>query len=185
VVLVDVIVSDNKGQFVPGLKAEAFTVQEDRKPQRISGFNVHRYEAPRALPALHLPPNQYTNFTQQEPGGAVTILLLDVLNTPQLEQIYARKAMIEFLKNLPPGQRVGLYILSDHPRLVQGFTSSSDVLIAAGKSLGPEVSPRGPGATKTLADPVTQLLSENLGSLNGSLGPPQWKPGVVRRDHCG
>jgi VWFA-related protein len=177
VVLVDVIVSDNKGQFVPGLKAEAFTVQEDRKPQRISGFNVHRYEAPRALPALHLPTNQYTNFSQQEPGGAVTILLLDVLNTPQLEQIYARKAMIEFLRNLPPGQRVGLFVLSDHPRLVQGFTSSSDVLIAAGKSLGPEVSPRAPGATKTLADPVTQLLSENLGSFNGSLGPPNGRLG--------
>jgi hypothetical protein len=46
VVLVDVIVSDKKGQFVPGLKAEDFTVEEDHKPQRISGFNVHRYEAP-------------------------------------------------------------------------------------------------------------------------------------------
>ena len=169
VVLVDVIVSDNKGQFVPGLKAEAFTVQEDRKPQRISGFNVHRYEAPRALPPLKLPPNQYTNFTQQEPGGAVTILMLDVLNTPQLEQIYARKAMVEFLRRLPPGQRVGLFILSDHPRLVQGFTSSSDVLIAAGKSLEPDVSLRGRSATKILGDPITESLSESLGS-NGSMG---------------
>ena len=170
VVLVDVIVSDNKGQFVPGLKAEDFTVKEDGKPQRISGFNIHRYEAPRALPPLQLPPNQYTNFSQQEPGGAVTILMLDVLNTPQLEQIYARKAMVEFLRHLPRGQRVGLYILSDHPRLVQGFTSSSDVLIAAGKSLGPEVSLQGPRATKTLGDPITESLNEGLGSFNRSLG---------------
>jgi hypothetical protein len=80
---VDVIVSDNKGQFVPGLKTEDFTVKEDGKAQRISGFNLHRYEAPRALPALQLPPNQYTNFSQQEPGGAVTILMLDTLNTPR------------------------------------------------------------------------------------------------------
>ena len=172
VVLVDVIVADGKGQFVPGLKTEDFTVKEEGKAQRISGFNLHRYEAPRTLPALQLPPNQYTNFSQQEPGGAVTILLLDVLNTPQLEQIYARKAMVNFLRHLPPGQRVGLYILSDHPRLVQGFTSSSDVLIAAGKSLGPDVLPQGPAATKTLADPITQSLSESFGSFNESLRSP-------------
>jgi VWFA-related protein len=171
VVLVDVIVSDKKGQFVPGLKAEDFTVEEDHKPQRISGFNVHRYEAPRALPAMQLPANQYTNFSQQGPGGAVTILLLDVLNTPQLEQIYARKAMVNFLKHLPPGQRVGLYVLSEHPRLVQGFTSSSDVLIAAGNSLGPDVSPRGPAAPKTLADPITQALSESFGASRESPSP--------------
>src|SRR6266481_8159289 len=101
----------------------------------------------------------YTNFSQQEPGGAVTILLLDVLNTPQVVQIYARKAMVEFLRRLPPGQSVGLYILSDQPRLVQGFTSSSDVLIAAGKALGLDVSLRGPAATKTLVDPISQILN--------------------------
>ena len=178
-VLVDVIVADGRGQFVPGLKAEDFTVKEDGKLQRIAGFNLHRYETPRALPPFQLPPNQYTNFSQQEPGGAVTILLLDVLNTPQLEQIYARKAMLNFLKHLPPGQRVGLYVLSERPRLVQGFTSSSDILIAAGTSLGPEVLVRGPAATKTLADPITQALSETFGasrdslvSPSESLGPP-------------
>jgi len=171
-VLVDVIVADGRGQFVPGLKAEDFTVKEDGKLQRIAGFNLHRYETPRALPPFQLPPNQYTNFSQQEPGGAVTILLLDVLNTPQLEQIYARKAMLNFLKHLPPGQRVGLYVLSERPRLVQGFTSSSDVLIAAGTSLGPEVSVGGPAATKTLADPITQALSETFGASRDSLVSP-------------
>jgi VWFA-related protein len=140
VVLVDVIVTDSKGQFVPGLKVEDFTVQEDHKAQRISGFNVYRYQPPRALPPMQLPPNQYTNFTQQEPGGAVTILMLDTLNTALVDQVYARKAMAQFLQRLPPGQRVGLFILSDHPHMVQGFTSLSDALIAASKSLSPELS---------------------------------------------
>ncbi len=164
VVLVDVIVIDNKGQFVPGLKTEDFAVQEDRKAQKISGFNVHRYEASRALPALHLPPNQYTNFSQQEPGGAVTILMLDTLNTPTIQQIYARKAMVEFLKRLPPGQNVGLFILNDHPRLVQGFTSSSDVLIAAGRSLGPDMTPLTP-RNADLA-PVPMANSAGLAQLD-------------------
>jgi VWFA-related protein len=172
VVLVDVIVSDKKGQFVPGLKSEDFTVEEDRKPQRISGFNVHRYEAPRALPPLQLPPNQYTNFTQQEPGGAVTILMLDVLNTPTLAQVNARKAMVEFLRRLPPGQRAGLFILSDHPRLIQGFTSSSDALIAAGKSLRPDLSiltlpdPGAAPISNTLAGRISQSVDQGVPSLD-------------------
>ena len=74
-----------------------------------------------------------------------------------------RKAMINFLKRLPPGQRVGLFVLNDHPRLVQAFTSSSDALIAAGKSLGPDVQLRGPAATQALSDPITQALSQTSG----------------------
>ena len=172
VVLVDVIVTDNKGQFVPGLKTEDFTVQEDHKAQKISGFNVNRYQTPGALPSMQLPPNQYTNFTQQAPGGAVTILMLDTLNTPTIQQIYARKAMVEFLRRLPPGQRVGLFLLNDHPRLIQGFTSSSDVLIAAAKALGPNVTQ----VTPRNADqaPVPMAQSPGLVQMESSdavLGP--------------
>lgn len=162
VVLVDVIVTDSKGQFVPGLKVEDFTVQEDHKAQKISGFNVYRYEAPKALPPMQLPPNQFTNFTQQAPGGAVTILMLDTLNTPSIEQGYARKAMAQFLRRLPSGQRVGLFILSDHPHLVQGFTSSSDALIAASKSLSPEPSVVAPDSTGS--NPLQPTIDTNLGS---------------------
>jgi VWFA-related protein len=173
VVLVDVIVADQGGQFVPGLKVQDFTVQEDHKTQRISGFNVHRYEAPGALPALPLPPNQYTNFSQQEPGGAVTILMLDVLNTSLIEQVYARQAMVEFLRRLPPGQRVGLFILSEHPRLLQGFTSSSDVLIAAAKSLRPDLSLLTPASA--LAAPIRESLNENFGSISAMTGDIRFK----------
>ena len=180
VVLVDVIVTDSKNQFIPDLKAEDFTVKEDGKPQRVSGFNLYRYQAPRALPPLRLPPNQYTNFTQQEPGGAVTILMLDVLNTPTLAQINARKAMVEFLRRLPPGQRVGLFILSDRPRLIQGFTNSSEDLIAAGKSLRPDLSVLTPGEVlsgptspddppspvpDSLAVPISQSAGGGVNSL--------------------
>jgi VWFA-related protein len=137
VVLVDVIVNDKKGQFVPDLKPEDFILLEDGKPQRIAAFNAHRYQTPRSLPPLQLPPHQFTNFTPQEPGGAVTIVLLDTLNTPILQQVDARKAMLQFIEKLPPGQRVALFVLSDHPKLVQGFTGSSDVLVAAAKTIRP------------------------------------------------
>ena len=38
-VVVDVVATDSKGQPVPDLKASDFTVLEDGKPQKISGFN--------------------------------------------------------------------------------------------------------------------------------------------------
>ena len=178
VVLVDVIVTDSKDQFVPALKVEDFTVQEDHKAQKISGFNVFRYEAPKSLPPMQLPPNQYTNFTQQAPGGAVTILMLDTLNTERLEQAYARKAMAQLLRRLPPGQRVGLFILSDKPHLVQGFTSSSDALIAASKALSPDLSvvtPQANPANQLSAPTVNDRVQESTNvnatfSLNQGLG---------------
>jgi VWFA-related protein len=184
IVLVDVIVTDSKGQFVPGLKVEDFAVHEDHKPQKISGFNVYRYQAPQSLPPMQLPPNQYTNFTQQPAGGAVTILMLDTLNTDRLEQVYARKAMAQFLRRLPPGQRVGLFILSDRPHLVQGFTSSSDALIAASKSLSPERSVveredtgkqlSGPYSDITAQMSISRTLDSDLGAFaatpDGSVG---------------
>src|ERR1700726_1775269 len=37
-VLLDVIVTDHSGKFVPGLKATDFTVLEDNKPQTLSAF---------------------------------------------------------------------------------------------------------------------------------------------------
>jgi VWFA-related protein len=172
VVLVDVIVSDPKGQFVPGLKVEDFTVQEDHKAQRISGFTVYRYQVPKVLPPVRLPPNQYTNFSPQAPGGAVTILMLDTLNTPPLEQTYARKAMVQFLQRLPAGQRVGLFILSDHPHLVQGFNNSSDALIAASKALTAEGSVVRPetGAISQLSSPTS---SPQIQDMTGSNVPTQ------------
>ncbi|MGZ4900343.1 MAG: hypothetical protein ACXV8X_11860, partial [Candidatus Angelobacter sp.] len=57
-VVVDVVATDSKGQPVPDLKAADFTLLEDGKPQRISGFN---FEHPGGTPAptvqTQLPPS--------------------------------------------------------------------------------------------------------------------------------
>jgi len=47
-VVVDVVATDSKGQPVTDLKAADFTVLEDGKPQKISGFN---FEHPGATSA--------------------------------------------------------------------------------------------------------------------------------------
>jgi VWFA-related protein len=45
VVLVNVTVRDKNGKFVPGLKAEDFTILEDNKPQKIVSFDVENVDA--------------------------------------------------------------------------------------------------------------------------------------------
>jgi len=135
-VLVDVVATDKNGKFVHGLKATDFSVIEDGKPQRIAGFSAHVTtnvaDEPRSV---HLPPNQYTNFSTQQPGHAISIVLLDMLNTPRMEQAYARKEMLKFLAAMPPGQTVALFALNSHLNMIQGFTSDSRVLVAAAESL--------------------------------------------------
>lgn len=134
-VLVDVVVTDHHGQFIPGLKASDFTVLEDGKPQSMSGFTVH--VAPgtpnRAHPPLKLPPHQYANFTSvaQESDHAVTIVLLDMMNTSGQDQQYARKQMIKFLQTLPEGRPVALFTLTSQLKMVQGFTGDSATLVKA------------------------------------------------------
>src|SRR5277367_276923 len=94
-VLLDVVVTDHRGEFVPGLKASDFTILEDGKPQRVSAFAVQL--APtiprRSNPPVELPPHQYTNFSFLKQGvdRPVTVILMDMLNTTGMDQAYARK----------------------------------------------------------------------------------------------
>jgi VWFA-related protein len=135
-VLVDVVVTDKKGGFIPELKPGDFTVLEDGKPQRISAFSAHS-SLTNAGPEqkLQLPPNQYTNFSSQPLDRPVTVVLLDMLNTELMDQEYGRKQMIKFLEQLPSGEPVALFAMRGTLAMLQGFTESSDKLIAAAKAI--------------------------------------------------
>jgi len=139
-VLVDVVVRDHHGQFIAGLKPDVFTILEDGKPQKIVAMTMHAQSATPPAPAapLKLPPNQYTNYTVADPDRPLTLVLLDLLNTQAIDQAYARKQMIEFLRALPPGHKVALFVLGTKLKMLQGFTGDSDTLVAAAKMLRPE-----------------------------------------------
>jgi len=136
-VLVDVVVTDHHGDFIPGLKPGDFTVLEDGKPQKIAAFGMHAAPAvqPKLAPPLQLPSHLYTNYQIADPSRPITIVLMDVLNTQVQDQAYTRKQMIEFLKQLPLGQRVALFALGTRLQTIQGFTGDSDTLVAAAQAL--------------------------------------------------
>lgn len=123
-VMVDVVVRDKKGEFVPDLQASDFKVMEDGKEQTISIFSLQQPSSePFALNASTLPPNVFRNSPKYRPNSALNVILLDGLNSSLLEQAYVRSQMIKFLEKLPEGHPVAIYMLGKKLRLLQDFTT--------------------------------------------------------------
>jgi VWFA-related protein len=137
-VYLDVVVRDAAGQPVHGLTKSDFKVQEDGRTQQVDFFAAHsgQPQTEKAL-ANSAPQNDGRTFTNipahTSNSGSINILLFDLLNTPQLDQLYARRQMLRFLQTLPPGQQLALFVLSGRLQMIQNFTGSSDQLAAAAK----------------------------------------------------
>jgi VWFA-related protein len=135
-VQVDVSVTHKNGRPVQGLQASEFSVLENGKPQEVKAFEAHTgVTKEQAAPPPPLPPNTYTNRTAVSGDDTINILLFDMLNTATADQAYARKQMIEFLRALPKGRRVALFVLTTRLDMVQGFTDSSDALVKVAEAL--------------------------------------------------
>ena len=122
-VVIDVVVTGKQGRLVTGLKKEDFAAKENGKDQAIKAFEAHMPLAhQQAGPKFNLPPYTYTNVPMQPLEISVNIELFDLMNTPLTDQPYARAQMVQFLKTLPVGQRVALFVLGSGLRMISGFT---------------------------------------------------------------
>jgi VWFA-related protein len=173
-VLVDVVVTDKSNKAVPGLRKEDFQVIEDGKPQEITFFEpnfVAQADEPNAESHHALPPNTFTNVPVVPPNNAVNILLMDALNTPEGDQSYMHKEMVRYLASIPPSVRIGVFLLSEKLRIIQGFTDDSAVLRASISRLAanPTASALLPTAITTAAmDSPINIILEKAAS-NGSV----------------
>lgn len=130
--VVDVTVTDEKGQPVHGLTEADFAVKEDGKPQPVRNFlEVREDDPPAARIPPKLPANVYTNDQPAPTTSAVNILLLDALNTAPADQVNMRQESMKYLKSMPRGTRVAVLGLSSSLRILQGFTADPEILIAA------------------------------------------------------
>ena len=134
-VVIDVVVSDSKGNPVHGLKQEDFTLTESGKEQAIRSFDEHvtlpASETAKIAPAGPQHPGIFTNKEIAPANGPVNVLLLDYLNTPLTAQPYARKQLMDFLDKTPPGTRIAIFGLNSNLVMLQGFTSDPATLKAA------------------------------------------------------
>jgi VWFA-related protein len=138
-VLVDVVV--RKGDRpVAGLQQSDFALYEDGVPQTIRNFTPHFADRTTAVAQPpSLPPDTWTNLPVAQATDSVTVLLLDGLNTEAQDELYVRREMIRHLKTLPPGRRIAIFTLGSRLRMLQGFTTDSNLLLAslAGKNASP------------------------------------------------
>ncbi len=168
-VLIDVVVRGKNDLPVTGLSKDNFTVIEEGKPQQIKFFEEH--STPTVAPnaparaARVLPPNQYTNVPDQGPAAPLTVILLDTLNTPMLDQAYGLQQLLKFLKTMPPGRQAALFTLGTRLHVVQGFTGKTDQLVAAATRLGMTSSPL------RSAESETQANEDTLVDLENTMGP--------------
>ena len=138
-VVVDVVVTDKKGQAVTGLKAENFIVEENGKKQKISVFVAPGAgNGPKPAPA---PEGIFSNRPEHvgPSAGVPTVLLLDACNSPFKDQAYARSQMLKYaVEQGQNGHPMAVLTLTDRVRVLQQFTSDPQVLTTAIKKLRPQ-----------------------------------------------
>jgi len=177
-VVVDVVVTNGKGEPVPGLKNGDFEVLEDGKPQNVSHFEEHRGVPPTQIKMPPMPPGVYTNFPLTQSADSVNILLLDALNTPSTDQTYVHSQMLKYLKTIPAGTRVGVFTLASRLRMLQGITSdSSELLAALNSNQNPRQSPLLPSTVEKDSDQsrIDFLTNEAMGPVT----PPDQTMGAT------
>jgi VWFA-related protein len=131
-VLVPTLVTDKSGNHISGLKQEDFTVLENGAEQKLATFeeitsDPHRLSHPKN-------PNEFNNALA---GGTsarrVTLIVLDLINTPFLDQVNARTELLKYLtKSVNEREPTGLYTLTrSGVQVVHDFTSDPRILVAA------------------------------------------------------
>ncbi len=136
-VLVDVVVTDKKGQPITGLKAEDFTVEENGKKQKIATFSPPGADQKAPQP---LPPGLLTNRPEYlKPAGIPTVLLLDAANSHFLDQAYGRGQMLKYvLEQSAGGTPMAVMTLTGRLQVLQDFTSDPKILTTAIRNLRPQ-----------------------------------------------
>jgi VWFA-related protein len=141
-VTLDVVAAGKDGKPVADLTAENFVVLDNGKARNVRPFRAgketeadlassgSRGAAERMRLPDPLPAGLHTNLRQAEsmPSRA-TVILLDALNTSVEDQLFAKSEIAKFLRNLPEGEPVGIYVLTSQLRIVHALSADSESLI--------------------------------------------------------
>jgi VWFA-related protein len=139
---VPVIVTDKAGNHIHGLTKDDVHLLENGKEQKISTFE-EVVAANTKLPSVTPKPGEFSNLalSDQQPR-TVTVIALDTINTPFLDQANGRRELIKFLAdNINSGQVVALMIMgSSGVRVVEGLTGDTEQLVKILKQASGEIS---------------------------------------------
>jgi VWFA-related protein len=132
-VLVPVIVTDKSGKPVSGLQKDSFTLEENGKARSISVFDEMKTES---LPVgtRDAEPERYANFSAEDDHAwRITIVVLDIINTPSMRQVEARKKLIDYLLRCAlQDEPMALFSLNSNGlRQIHPLTTDTKILVEA------------------------------------------------------
>jgi VWFA-related protein len=184
-----VVVHDRAGRPIDDLVAADFRVTENGTPQTIAHFA--RVTDPRTPARASLSGTTFTNVVDGRAGTGATIVLFDQVNTPRLHQIEARHALLRFLQELGPDDRIGFYVIeSDRVRILHDFTRDASSLLSALRAApggsaapvdAPPPAPPARGAAEPAEDSTRTGMRERL-ALDDWLARPDPVEQIVFRE---
>jgi VWFA-related protein len=151
-----------------GLHQQDFQVFEDGKPRAIDLFEEHTAPAAPAITPLQLPPHVSTNQLSAPRSDAVSVLLLDNLNTEDQDQISIQKHIATFLDTMQPGTQIAMFTLGSKLQLAQGFTGDVSLLRAALNSKMVSTPVSSMVAANTRQDKAADDMQQALMSVSGA-----------------
>jgi VWFA-related protein len=132
-VLVPVIVTDASGKHVSGLEKDAFRVEEDGKLRAVAVFEEVKTE--NAVGHARPPTaGEQSNFSlDSDHPWRVSIVCLDMINSPWVRQIEAKRQLTDYLlRTALRDEPMALFALTGRGlRQVHPFTRDTKVLVAA------------------------------------------------------
>jgi VWFA-related protein len=129
-VQIDVVAHDRHGA-VADLTKENFTIFDRGQPQPVAVFEKRLAESSPTPTASA--PGVFTNDSGS-PNAAVassTVVLLDGLNSPVMDQYQAKEDVLKFVRGVRPGERVAIFSLWGGIQVEQNFTANAKLLADA------------------------------------------------------
>ena len=168
-VYVDVVARDLHGNVMKGLTQQDFKVLEDGRPVSIESFTAH-IPAPAASAATaeitpETPKTEFTNVSSGASAKPVTMVLCDLLNTPNDDQLTARQQMLKFIDALPAGDRIMVFTLTYGLHMTQGITGSASLRSAVSTMLKPRNVGVDDSKTESMMD--TQIAANFTAQFSG------------------
>jgi VWFA-related protein len=130
-VQVRVVVRDSQGNVVTNLKKDDFQLQDNRKPQTISTFNVETPESHAVVPAIPATPKAEPAIEASAPvvpalPQRFVAMVFDDTDMLMEDVVTVRVAATRIFESLASSDRVGMYTTSG--QLTQEFTADHDQL---------------------------------------------------------
>jgi VWFA-related protein len=161
-VLIPTLVTDKSGAHVSGLKKEDFTVHENGSERAIAIFEEITSDPHMSRPRN---PNEFTNSPVGGSTRRITLIVLDFINTPFMDQAFLRNELLKYLsQSLDRREPTGLFALDRSGiHVIHDFASDPGVLMAALHKV------RG-DATQVVDTPEDMEMMTGSASPEGSAG---------------